>query len=80
MVGAQYREAAVKAVAGEGPPPHPRRLQPRGRTHHGAKDVCGTLSHELLPKNVAGIRAKPKHLVKLGILTESDTGDFARKQ
>ncbi|MFF8619377.1 hypothetical protein [Streptomyces sp. NPDC015350] len=45
-----------------------------------AKDVCEALSHELLPKNVEGTRAKLKRLVKLGILTEADTGNFARKQ
>nr|WP_241842842.1 hypothetical protein [Streptomyces sp. TSRI0107] len=45
-----------------------------------AKDVCEALGHELLPKNVGGTRAKLKRLVKLGILTETDTGNFARKQ
>lgn len=45
-----------------------------------AQDVCQALGHELLPKNVEGIRAKLKRLVKLGILTEADTGSFARKQ
>ncbi|MEU5839624.1 hypothetical protein ABZ820_39060 [Streptomyces diacarni] len=45
-----------------------------------AKDGCEALGHELLPKNVEGTRAKLKHLVKLGILTEADTGNFARKQ
>ncbi|MDP9607872.1 hypothetical protein [Streptomyces demainii] len=45
-----------------------------------AKDVCQSLGHELLPKNVEGIRAKLKRLVKLGVLTEADTGSFARKQ
>jgi hypothetical protein len=45
-----------------------------------AKDVCETLGHELLPKNVEGTRAKLKRLVKLGILTKADTGNFARKQ
>jgi hypothetical protein len=44
-----------------------------------AKDVCEALGHEL-PKNVEGTRVKLKRLVKLGILTEADTGDFARKQ
>ncbi|MFJ6437831.1 hypothetical protein [Streptomyces sp. NPDC091416] len=44
-----------------------------------AKDVCGALGHELLPKNVEGIRAKLKRLVKHGILTEADTGNFTRK-
>jgi hypothetical protein len=33
-----------------------------------------------LPKNVEGTRAKLKRLVKLGILTEAHTGNFARKQ
>ncbi len=45
-----------------------------------AKDVCEALGHELLPKNVEGTRAKLKRLVKLGILTEADTGKSARKQ
>ncbi|MFD0208536.1 hypothetical protein ACFVH9_05205 [Streptomyces hirsutus] len=45
-----------------------------------AKGVCEALGHELLPKNVEGTRAKLKRLVKLGILTEADTGNFARKQ
>ncbi|MGW3957474.1 hypothetical protein ACWEKM_42845 [Streptomyces sp. NPDC004752] len=44
-----------------------------------AKDVCQALGHELLPKNIEGTRAKLKRLVKLGILTEADTGNFARK-
>ncbi|MFJ3899527.1 hypothetical protein [Streptomyces sp. NPDC090083] len=44
------------------------------------KDVCEALGHELLAKNVEGARAKLKRLVKLGILTEADTGNFARKQ
>lgn len=45
-----------------------------------AKAVCEALGHELLPKNVEGTRAKLKRLIKLGILTEADTGNFARKQ
>ncbi|MEU6093067.1 hypothetical protein ABZ865_41210 [Streptomyces sp. NPDC047085] len=45
-----------------------------------AKDVCEALGHQLLPKNVEGTRAKLKRLVKLGILIEADTGNFARKQ
>ncbi|WP_381790300.1 hypothetical protein [Streptomyces niveus] len=44
-----------------------------------AKDVCEAPGHELLPKNIEGTRAKLKRLVKLGILTEADTGNFARK-
>ncbi|MEH0421184.1 hypothetical protein [Streptomyces sp. B21-083] len=44
-----------------------------------ARDVCEILGHELLPKNVEGTRAKLKRLVKLGILTEPDPGNFARK-
>ncbi|WP_043262602.1 hypothetical protein [Streptomyces sp. CT34] len=44
-----------------------------------ARDVCEALDHELLPKNIEGTRAKLKRLVKLGILTEIDTGNFARK-
>ncbi|MEV6536878.1 hypothetical protein AB0M86_46240 [Streptomyces sp. NPDC051639] len=43
------------------------------------KDVCEGLGHDLLPKNVEGARAKLKRLVKLGILTEADSGNFARK-
>ncbi|MBA4866948.1 hypothetical protein H1V43_37775 [Streptomyces sp. PSKA54] len=45
-----------------------------------ARDVCEALDHELLPKNIEGTRAKLKRLVKLGILTETDPGTFARKQ
>ncbi len=45
-----------------------------------AKDVCQILGHELLPKIVEGTRAKLKRLVKLGVLTEADTGSFTRKQ
>jgi hypothetical protein len=45
-----------------------------------AKDICEALDHNLLPKNIEGTRAKLKRLVKLGILTEVDTGSFARKQ
>ncbi|MCO8307157.1 MULTISPECIES: hypothetical protein [Streptomyces] len=45
-----------------------------------AKDVCQSLGHELLPKNVKGVRAELKRLVKLGVLAEADMGSFARKQ
>jgi hypothetical protein len=45
-----------------------------------AKDVCEALDHELLPKNIEGTRAKVKRLVKLGVLSEVDTGSFAGKQ
>ncbi|MFG2622554.1 hypothetical protein ACGFXC_33565 [Streptomyces sp. NPDC048507] len=45
-----------------------------------ARDVCEALDHELLPKNIEGTRAELKRLVKLDILTEVDTGSFARKQ
>ncbi|MFV0131687.1 hypothetical protein ACLGIH_00015 [Streptomyces sp. HMX87] len=45
-----------------------------------ARDVCEALDHVLLPKNIEGTRAKLKRLVKLGILTEIDTGSFVRKQ
>ncbi|AJC61706.1 hypothetical protein [Streptomyces sp. 769] len=45
-----------------------------------AKDACQALGHELPPKNVEGTRAKLKRLVKLGILTEADTGCFTRRQ
>ncbi|WP_307825248.1 hypothetical protein [Streptomyces sp. M2CJ-2] len=41
-----------------------------------ARDVCEALGHALLPKNIEGTRAKLKPLVKLGILTEADTGSF----
>ncbi|WRZ87844.1 hypothetical protein OHB54_01370 [Streptomyces sp. NBC_01007] len=41
-----------------------------------ARDVWEAFDHELLPKNIEGTRAKLKHLVKLGILTETDTGSF----
>jgi hypothetical protein len=44
-----------------------------------ARDVCEALDHELLPKNIEGTRAKLKRLVKLGLLTEVDTGNFTRK-
>ncbi|MFE5244144.1 MULTISPECIES: hypothetical protein [unclassified Streptomyces] len=44
-----------------------------------AKNACEALGHELLPKNVEGARAKLKRLVKLGILTEADTGNLARR-
>ncbi|MDO0929611.1 hypothetical protein QQY24_31155 [Streptomyces sp. TG1A-8] len=44
------------------------------------KDICEALDHNLLPKNIEGTRVKLKRLVKLGILTEVDTGSFARKQ
>ncbi|WOI59368.1 hypothetical protein [Streptomyces fradiae] len=44
-----------------------------------ARDVCEALDHELLPKNIEGTRTKLKHLVKLDIITEVDTGSFARK-
>ncbi|WP_395365895.1 hypothetical protein ACHGLA_32970 [Streptomyces sp. YH02] len=55
-------------------PEHPRAR--RGPVAY----VCEALDHELLPKNIEGTRAKLKRLVKLGILTEIDTGSFARKQ
>ncbi len=45
-----------------------------------ARDVCESLDHELLPKNVEGTRVKLKRLVKLGILTEADAGSFTRKR
>ncbi|MEW2138896.1 hypothetical protein AB0892_20255 [Streptomyces sp. NPDC005409] len=45
-----------------------------------ARDVCEALNHQLVPKNIEGTRAKLKRLVKLGILTEADTGSFTRKQ
>ncbi|MEU9472482.1 hypothetical protein AB0D78_39065 [Streptomyces avermitilis] len=45
-----------------------------------ARDVCEALDHELLPKNIEGIRAKLKRLVKLDVLTEVDAGSFTRKQ
>ncbi|MGW4518811.1 hypothetical protein ACWEO4_44605 [Streptomyces sp. NPDC004393] len=63
-------------------PDHPRILAAFNESPSPlrAKDVCQVLAHELLPKNIEGTRAKLKRLVKLGILTEADTGDFARKQ
>ncbi|MFF8311421.1 hypothetical protein [Streptomyces lydicus] len=45
-----------------------------------AKDVCQALGHELLPNNIEGTRAKLRRLVKLGILTEADTGCLARQR
>ncbi|WRZ92348.1 hypothetical protein OHB54_26770 [Streptomyces sp. NBC_01007] len=45
-----------------------------------ARDICKALDREPLPKNIEGTRAKLKRLVTLGILTEVDTGSFARKQ
>ncbi|GAA4914240.1 hypothetical protein ACFPM3_22930 [Streptomyces coeruleoprunus] len=45
-----------------------------------ARDVCEALDHELLPKNIEGTRAKLKRLVKLHVLTEVDTGSFAKKE
>ncbi|MGW2769000.1 hypothetical protein [Streptomyces sp. NPDC001275] len=45
-----------------------------------ARDVSEALDHEPLPKNIEGTRAKLKRLVKLGILTEIDTDNFARQQ
>ena len=45
-----------------------------------ARDVCEALDCELLPKNIEGIRAKLKRLVKLDILAEADTGSFTRRQ
>ncbi|MFF8918852.1 hypothetical protein ACF08M_37495 [Streptomyces sp. NPDC015032] len=44
-----------------------------------ARDVCQALGHDLLPKNIEGTRAKLKRLVKLGILTEADSGHFTRE-
>jgi predicted transcriptional regulator len=44
-----------------------------------ARDVCEALDHELLPKNIEGARSKLKRLVKLGILTEADSGNFTRQ-
>ncbi|MDH6437486.1 hypothetical protein M2158_006027 [Streptomyces sp. SAI-144] len=65
------------------PPEHPDYPRILAAFNHAtgllrAKDVCEALGHELLPKNVDGTRAKLKRLVKLGILTEADTGNFAR--
>ncbi|MFE5033431.1 hypothetical protein [Streptomyces sp. NPDC056683] len=45
-----------------------------------AEDVCRPLGRDVLPKNIEGTRAKQKRPVKLGILTEADTGNFAGKQ
>lgn len=45
-----------------------------------ARDVCGALGHEPLPKNIEGTRAKLKRLVKLDVLIEVDAGSFTKKQ
>ncbi|QXE38077.1 hypothetical protein KQY30_31450 [Streptomyces sp. GMY02] len=45
-----------------------------------ATDICRALGHEVVPKNIEGTRAKLKRPVRLGILTEADTGCFARQQ
>ncbi|MGW1675027.1 hypothetical protein [Streptomyces sp. NPDC002324] len=62
-------------------PDHPRILAAFNQATEPlrAKDVCEALGHELLPKNVEGTHAKLKRLVKLGILTEADTGNFAQE-
>ncbi|WP_234441037.1 hypothetical protein [Streptomyces scabiei] len=75
----------LPAVAPDLPehPDYPPASSPSSTTRPGtlrAEDVCEALGHELLPKNVEGTRAKLKRLVKLGILAEADTGNFARKQ
>ncbi|MEV7855821.1 hypothetical protein [Streptomyces sp. NPDC088183] len=41
-----------------------------------ARDVCGSLGCEPLAKNIEGTRAELKCLVKLGLLTEADTGNL----
>ncbi|MFE5163005.1 hypothetical protein ACFRNT_31770 [Streptomyces sp. NPDC056697] len=54
-----------------------------GQPPYGDKDtlhVYQVLGHELLPRNIEGTRVKLKRLVKLAILIEADTGNFARKQ
>jgi hypothetical protein len=48
--------------------------------HNRSRDVCEALDQELLPKNIEGTRAKLEHLVKLGLVTEIDTGSFDRRQ
>jgi hypothetical protein len=45
-----------------------------------AREVCRSLDHELLPKNIEGTRAKLKRLVKLDILAEVDTESFTMKR
>jgi hypothetical protein len=74
----------LPAVAPDLPehPDYPRILAPFNHVTGPlrAKDVCEALGRELLAKNVEGTRAKLKRLVKLGILTEADTGNLARKQ
>ncbi|MFE7674931.1 hypothetical protein ACFU5N_22250 [Streptomyces albidoflavus] len=45
-----------------------------------ARDVCEALTHERLPKNIEGTRAKLKRLLTLDVLTEAETGSFTRKQ
>lgn len=44
-----------------------------------ARDVREALDRELLPRNIEGTRAQLKRSVRLGTLTEIDTGSFARK-
>ncbi|MFH9043570.1 hypothetical protein ACH4FA_30085 [Streptomyces sp. NPDC017966] len=44
-----------------------------------AREVCVALGHEQLPRNIEGIRAKLKRLVKLNILTEAEAGSFTTK-
>ncbi|GAA2391828.1 hypothetical protein GCM10010420_15200 [Streptomyces glaucosporus] len=62
-------------------PDHPRMLAVFNEATEPlrARDVCEALGHELLPKNVEGTRAALKRLVEIGLLTEVDTGNFARK-
>lgn len=57
----------------------PEWLRPQIAGPLRARDACEALDHELLPKNVEGVRAKLKRLVKLDILTEDGAGSFARK-
>nr|WP_237534326.1 hypothetical protein [Streptomyces sp. SID3343] len=46
-----------------------------------ARDVCEALvDHEPLPKNIERARVKLKRLVKPGLLTETGSGSFAKKQ
>lgn len=41
-----------------------------------ARDLCQALDLPLLPKHVEGTRAKPKRLVSLGFLDETEPGLF----
>ncbi|MFD7475669.1 hypothetical protein ACFV8Z_26790 [Streptomyces sp. NPDC059837] len=59
-------------------PTRPSSASPTGPLR--AKDVSQAFGHDLLPKIAEGAWAELKRLVKLGNLTEADTGNFGRKQ